>query len=114
MFAGCESLTAAPELPATTLASSCYYDMFAGCTSLTAAPSLPATTLVQSCYFSMFFECSSLSSVAVSFTEWDTMMDATSYWLEGVAASGTFTCPRALPDTRDESHIPEGWTVVRH
>ena len=31
MFNGCTSLTTAPELPATTLASSCYSDMFNGC-----------------------------------------------------------------------------------
>ncbi|MBQ6029125.1 MAG: hypothetical protein IJL24_06325, partial [Treponema sp.] len=34
-------------LPATTLANSCYSGMFSGCTSLTAAPSLPATTLAN-------------------------------------------------------------------
>ena len=34
MFNGCTSLTAAPELPATTLTKDCYYAMFSGCTSL--------------------------------------------------------------------------------
>jgi hypothetical protein len=45
MFQYCTSLTTAPELPATTLASYCYNQMFYGCTSLTTAPELPATTL---------------------------------------------------------------------
>lgn len=63
MFYGCTSLTAAPSLPATTLANYCYSSMFRGCTSLTAAPSLPATTLANSCYFSMFRGCTSLTTV---------------------------------------------------
>ena len=62
MFRGCTSLTAAPSLPATTLAGSCYDSMFQGCTSLTAAPSLPATTLAGSCYSYMFYGCTSLTT----------------------------------------------------
>lgn len=30
-------------------------------------------------------------------------------WLNNVAASGTFTCPAELPDTRGASNIPTGW-----
>ena len=62
MFYGCESLTAAPSLPATTLANYCYSYMFRGCTSLTAAPSLPATTLAEYCYYYMFRGCTSLTA----------------------------------------------------
>ena len=62
MFSGCTSLTAAPELPATTLASNCYSYMFSGCTSLTAAPELPATTLASYCYYFMFNGCTSLTA----------------------------------------------------
>jgi len=62
MFYGCTSLTTAPSLPATTLATSCYYSMFYGCTSLTTAPSLPATTLATSCYGLMFRGCTSLTT----------------------------------------------------
>lgn len=60
MFSGCESLTTAPELPATTLAPYCYYSMFASCRNLTKAPALPAETLTDSCYFNMFLGCESL------------------------------------------------------
>ena len=62
MFNGCTSLTTAPALPATTLASSCYAGMFNGCTSLTTAAALPATTLASSCYYSMFNDCTSLTT----------------------------------------------------
>ena len=62
MFKGCKSLTTTPELPATTLAGSCYSSMFLGCTSLTQAPELPATTLASGCYSSMFQNCSSLTT----------------------------------------------------
>ena len=61
MFGDCTSLTQAPALPATTLASDCYHYMFANCSSLTQAPALPATTLAQSCYENMFVNCTSLT-----------------------------------------------------
>ena len=60
MFQDCTSLTTAPELPATTLGTSCYMNMFRGCTSLTTAPALPATTLANNCYAYMFSGCTSL------------------------------------------------------
>ena len=62
MFYNCTSLTAAPELPATTLYSGCYENMFSGCTSLTTAPALPATTLSTYCYRKMFSKCKSLTA----------------------------------------------------
>ena len=109
MFQGCKSLTTAPELPATTLVDRCYSHMFLSCTSLTTAPALPATTLANNCYNQMFYGCTSLSSLKVAFTAWG---GQTRNWLNNVAASGTFTCPAALPDTRGTSNIPEGWTKV--
>ena len=62
MFYGCTGLTTAPALPATTLAYGCYSSMFNGCTGLTAAPSLPATTLAYGCYSSMFNGCTGLTA----------------------------------------------------
>lgn len=62
LFANCTTLTSAPDLPATTLAGACYASMFAGCTALTTAPELPATTLASSCYSNMFKDCTSLTS----------------------------------------------------
>ena len=63
MFEGCTSLTTAPkELPATSLAGFCYYCMFYNCTSLTTAPELPATSLAIYCYWSMFTGCTSLTT----------------------------------------------------
>jgi len=56
----------------------------------------------------MFTGCSQLASVDVSFTDWNST-DATTNWLSGVAASGTFTCPSELPDIRGVNNIPEGW-----
>ncbi len=113
MFFSCSSLTSAPKLPATTLAAYCYSKMFQNCTSLTSAPELPATTLDILCYSNMFNSCTSLSSIDVSFTAWSSS-NATYNWLRNVAASGTFTCPSTLPNTRGTSNIPTGWTVKRH
>ena len=65
MFEECKSLTAAPELPATTLENDCYENMFNGCTSLATAPNLPATTLESYCYQNMFYGCTSLTTAPV-------------------------------------------------
>ena len=65
MFSNCSSLTKAPALPATTLAKTCYSGMFSGCQSLTKAPELPATTLATECYWSMFSVCQSLTEAPV-------------------------------------------------
>ena len=62
MFYGCTNLTTAPELPATTLASTCYSYMFRDCTNLTTAPELPATTLTEDCYYFMFRGCTNLTT----------------------------------------------------
>ena len=61
LFNGCTQLTSAPELPATKLASSCYYEMFYGCPKLETAPELPATSLKSYCYYGMFSGCTSLT-----------------------------------------------------
>ena len=62
MFYNCIGLTTAPELPAITLAPYCYYAMFHGCDGLTTAPELPATTLTEGCYKSMFYHCAGLTT----------------------------------------------------
>lgn len=62
LFKDCTALTSAPDLPATTLATYCYYYMFSGCAALTTAPVLPATSLTQYCYESMFSGCTALTS----------------------------------------------------
>ena len=60
MFVYCSGLIEAPELPATTLTTDCYRLMFYGCKGLQIAPELPATTLVPNCYLGMFYECTNL------------------------------------------------------
>ena len=112
MFADCTGLTSAPALPATTLENSCYNNMFAGCTSLREAPELPATTLVYRCYYNMFSGCTNLSYVKCMATDIsaNTCVDN---WLNNVAREGTFVKPAAMSSwTIGASGIPQGWTVV--
>ena len=61
MFYYCPSLTKAPELKAETLEDYCYRSMFSGCTLLTKAPDLKAKTLTRSCYNGMFSGCENLT-----------------------------------------------------
>ena len=65
LFNGCNALTRAPKLPATTLTSCCYKSMFEGCSSLEEPPVLPATELTYQCYYGMFKGCSSLKYTPV-------------------------------------------------
>ena len=112
MFFGCTSLTTAPELPATTLANECYNGMFRVCTSLTTAPELPATTLAERCYDNMFQGCRSLTSITCLATD-ISASGCTTDWVNGVAASGTFTKAASMTSwTEGTSGIPSGWTVI--
>lgn len=116
MFAYCNSLSTAPELPATITigAEYCYAGMFNGCKSLTKAPELKTEILVEGCYYNMFKGCTSLIAVTclaanVSATE------CTTDWLNGVAASGTFTKASSMTSWETgASGIPAGWTVANY
>ena len=109
MFQGCQSLTKAPELPATTLVYGCYASMFQFCPSLTKAPELPATTLADYCYYGMFSSCQSLKEVRISATKDEAF--SLLNWLEGASATGDFYCdPNATIFQSGISGIPSGWT----
>ena len=115
MFQNCSLLTQAPVLPAYDLADFCYYYMFENCTSLTEAPSLPAYQLIESCYAYMFQGCTSLNYVSAGFYNWE--QNATSDWLNSVAATGTFVCPSTLisntpEDQRSTSTVPSSWNMT--
>lgn len=86
--------------------------MFYGCTSLTTAPSLPATTLANSCYYAMFSGCTNLNSITCLATN-ISASNCTGYWVNGVAASGTFIKANGMTSwTTGVNGIPTGWTVV--
>jgi hypothetical protein len=112
MFRGCTSLTAAPELPATTLVEGCYQNMFADCKSLTISPELPATELTDYCYNFMFHGCTSLNHIKCLATNISAANCITA-WVYGVASTGTFVKhPDMTTWTTGTSGIPEGWEVV--
>ena len=89
--------------------------MFMYCSSLTEAPYLPAEKITSYSYYNMFYGCSNLEFVDAAFTEFNPT-NATTNWLSGVKAAGTFNCPVALGTdatiTRGTSYCPTGWTVT--
>ena len=112
MFQGCTGLTSIPSklLPATTLADNCYGYMFKGCSKITTAPDLRVGTLVTQCYFHMFDDCTTLKSIRMLATN----ISATrclSFWVSGVASSGTFYKKSSATIPTGKSGIPSGWTV---
>ena len=84
--------------------------MFEGCTSLTTAPELPATTLADSCYSYMFYNCTNLNYVKAMFTDTSLYYPLMS-WLEGVSPTGTFVKNSAATWDNTAANIPSGWTV---
>ncbi len=62
MFSSCKKLTAAPKLPATTLADYCYQNMFNGCEKLSSAPELNADVVHEGSYQRMFANCTALKA----------------------------------------------------
>jgi hypothetical protein len=111
MFYGCTSLAKAPALPATTLGEHCYDAMFQGCTSLAKAPELPATTLASYCYRYMFYNCSKLNRITMLATD-ISATECLSYWVNGVASTGTFVKNPKPSLPSGTSGIPNGWTVI--
>jgi hypothetical protein len=112
MFAGCQALATPPTLPATTLADACYKSMFAGCIAFTVTPQLPAETLVANCYEEMFSGCSNLAKVYCSAIN-NLGTGYTTNWLADVAASGLFVKNNdatAWPVDSPDG-VPVGWTV---
>ena len=112
MFSGCTNLVNAPVLPATTLASSCYLGMFQDCKSLTRAPELPATTLASSCYQQIFYDCTNLNYIKCLATD-ISANSCLSNWVYNVASTGRFVKNSAATwNVTGFNGIPDGWTVV--
>lgn len=140
MFKGCTALQTAPALPATSVSDSAYYNMFYGCTALTTPPPvLPATSvsgytyaaMFQGCtsltyspdiyasptgycsFNAMFNGCTSLSEITVRSTSWNTnsMLQATSQWVQNVASSGTFYNLGGATIPTGTNGIPTNWAV---
>lgn len=111
MFYGCQNLTKAPKLPATTLVKYCYCDMFVNCTSLTKAPDLLASVVDRYCYDSMFYGCSSLNYIKMVATSGDGITYGFGGWTNGVASSGTFVKAANVTLPSGVDGIPSGWSV---
>lgn len=72
---------------------------------------LPATKLTRDCYCEMFSGCTSLHYVKCLATNICSAY-CTSYWLDGVSASGTFVKAKDMASWGSGvSGIPSGWTV---
>lgn len=113
MFIFCSQLMGVPTLPATTLAENCYSEMFNRCISLTKAPVLPATTLVNSCYANMFVDCARLNSIttyAQDISATDCLTNWFGNWFYDMSATGDFYNLGGATYPSGASGILEGWT----
>lgn len=111
MFSLCSSLTIAPQLPATTLATGVYWYMFEGC-NITTAPDLLATTLVNECYGNMFTKCSKLNYIKCLATSDFNTTNCLTGWVTAVSSTGTFVKDSNTTWTTGVNGIPTGWIVI--
>ena len=111
MFANATGLTEAPEIPATTLATSACCYMFENC-AITKAPELPALTVPSYCYRGMFTGCTSLNYIkclATNISASNCIQD----WVVNVSPSGTFVKnPNMNGWSRGNSGIPTNWILI--
>ena len=91
--------------------------MFAGCTSLTTAPDLLSTRLANGCYYQMFKGCTSLTHIKAMFINLldptvTPYVDPLYEWVSGVSDTGMFIKNAdAAWDVTGVGGVPEGWTV---
>ena len=61
----------------------------------------------------IFNGCKRLKHIKVNFNNWFSR-NQFSLWLSDVSSTGVFECTSALDcSTRNASHVPAGWTIVR-
>ena len=111
IFSGCTNLLYGPKsLPGTLTGSYACSGMFRNCTSLITAPELPATTLTEFCYYNMFEGCSKLSNIICRAKV--TANSALSWWVYGVAKSGTLYGYSEFGWKTGMHGIPSKWTFI--
>ena len=87
--------------------------LFYECSNIVTVSSgfLPATNLASYCYYSMFHGCSRLNYIKMLATD-ISASNCLSYWVNSVASSGTFVKNPAMNSLpTGTSGIPSGWTV---
>jgi hypothetical protein len=88
--------------------------MFYGCTALTASPVLPATQLASNCYYRMFSGCSKLATVTCLATSGINQSNSTRDWLRDAGSQvedkTIYTVSTANWQEGNNNEIPDGWT----
>jgi hypothetical protein len=67
--------------------------------------------LIKNCYANMFNGCTNLNYIKMLATDVDATA-ATSYWIKGISASGTFVKNKEATWANSKVGIPSGWTVI--
>ena len=74
--------------------------MFRGCTELTKAPELPAQTLESNCYYHIFEGCKKISEIKMLATSYLTT-DYMDGWLNNVGKDESVTSRTLILDSQD-------------
>ena len=114
-FNGCTVMTGTVIVPFKKLGKYTCESMFQNCKNITSAI-IRANDVDAMCSIRYMFKgCSKLNSIEVNFTAWPINYREdrgdTYQWVSGVAASGTFYKPSALPTEHGINKIPQNWEV---
>ena len=105
-----------PQLPATTLANTCYGYMFAGCKGLTTQNEwyLPCesfdTSQTKGCYNFMFADCINLKTIGTK--QSNISPDYNFYWLQNINTIGTLFMKRESTQTTFAYTVKPSWWSV--
>lgn len=105
-----------PQLPATTLANTCYGYMFAGCKGLTTQEGwyLPCEQFnisqTKGCYNFMFADCINLKTIGTK--QSNISPDYNIYWLQNINTIGTLFMKRESTQTTFEYTVKPSWWSV--
>lgn len=114
LFNGCTSLTSIPSLSTITSVGQDGLRYFAAGSRITSVDLSSVKSVGTTGFVNAFNGCSQLNNVkCMNLDSWDT--PKMSGWLDGVAASGTFTKPLGLAILRGSANtIPVGWTLSHY
>lgn len=99
-------------LPATTLANHCYRSMYSGCSSLERGSDILASSLVSYSLYYMHSNCTSLKYIKCLATSGINSSSSTTNFTNNVPAGGVFVKTSSASWPTGVNGIPSGWDII--
>lgn len=113
LFYNCKYLVKGVKiLPATTLANHCYRSMYSGCSSLERGSDILASSLVSYSLYYMHSNCTSLKYIKCLATSGINSSSSTTNFTNNVPAGGVFVKASSASWPTGTTGIPSGWEII--